>query len=433
MATASRLQQQATDSRPNPVCRARARPGAPRGRTIRGTWSFSSCCQLGGRSLTTLTADDFAAFFKQIHGCIPFPWQQRLVRKVANDGTWPDVLSLPTGSGKTAAIDIALFHLALEAERGPKRRAPVRIAFVVDRRIVVDDAWERAKKIAEKLGTAKPGSVAGLVAERLRQFSSSDQPLIARRLRGGVPREDDWARTPSLPTVLCSTVDQIGSRLLFRGYGVSDRMKPVHAGLIGSDCLILLDEAHLAEPFRQTLKWISGYRGEKWRDAEKSHRAPWSVSLLTATPGGMKADLFGLENEDLENETLRRRLDASKPARLISLGKSRTKVEERDQDRTDQIDGLGRMVTEALEAVNNLKQRGVEKPAVGVVLNRVASARWVFEQLKAEQEQKFCQVILLIGPARPVDRDDIVKSLDVIRTGAARALERPLIVVATQC
>src|SRR5690606_22545097 len=115
-----------------------------------------------------------------------------------------------------------------------------------------------------------PGPVTRCVAERLlllsaeRQGSENHRPLIARRLRGGLPREDDWARTPSQPTILCSTVDQVGSRLLFRGYGVSDSMKPVHAGLLGADCLILLDEAHLAEPFRQTLDRLAAYRSERW-------------------------------------------------------------------------------------------------------------------------------------------------------------------------
>src|SRR5262249_51937844 len=139
MAFASGLQQQATDSRRNPFYRAGSRPGAARGRAICGTWFFSSTRQPGVRNMTVLTADDFAPFFAEIHGCDPFPWQQRLVKKVATDGTWPGVLNLPTGCGKTSAIDIALFHLALEAERGIQRRAPVRIAFVVDRRIVVDD------------------------------------------------------------------------------------------------------------------------------------------------------------------------------------------------------------------------------------------------------------------------------------------------------
>jgi len=46
------------------------------------------------------------------------------------DGTKISVLDVPTGAGKTAAIDVAIFHLALEADRKSKRVAPVRILFV---------------------------------------------------------------------------------------------------------------------------------------------------------------------------------------------------------------------------------------------------------------------------------------------------------------
>ncbi len=110
-----------------------------------------------------LTPDDFAAFFDEVHGHKPFPWQERLLRRVAkSDGEWPSVLDLPTGSGKTAAIDIAVFHLALDADRGPERRAPVRIAFVVDRRLVVDDAFARADKLAKALTSAQGGLGCGL-------------------------------------------------------------------------------------------------------------------------------------------------------------------------------------------------------------------------------------------------------------------------------
>ena len=71
-----------------------------------------------------LTADDFSTFFQEVHGYPPFPWQKRLLAQVAAKGEWPHTLDLPTGSGKTAAIDIALFHLALEADRFAERRAP---------------------------------------------------------------------------------------------------------------------------------------------------------------------------------------------------------------------------------------------------------------------------------------------------------------------
>lgn len=108
-------------------------------------------------SLPTLVPVDFPAVFEAIHGYRPFPWQSRLVEALASDpaGAWPAVLALPTGSGKTAALDGALFQLALQAEAGAARTAPLRIAFVVDRRVIVDEAFERAERIAAALAESK--------------------------------------------------------------------------------------------------------------------------------------------------------------------------------------------------------------------------------------------------------------------------------------
>jgi CRISPR-associated endonuclease/helicase Cas3 len=97
--------------------------------------------------MSALSINDFAAFFREVHGVDPFPWQVRLAHQVIRGVGWPRVLDLPTGCGKTAAIDVAVFHLAVEAELIKERRAPVRITYVVDRRLVVDEAYERARRV----------------------------------------------------------------------------------------------------------------------------------------------------------------------------------------------------------------------------------------------------------------------------------------------
>jgi CRISPR-associated endonuclease/helicase Cas3 len=373
--------------------------------------------------MTPLTAAEFSAFFEAVHDVPPFPWQKRLLEQVVANGRWPDLLDLPTGSGKTAALDIAIFHLALAAENSAIRRAAMRIAFVVDRRLVVDDAFERALRIAHRLTDADAEGVLGRVAARLRVLAGeAESPLIVRRMRGGVPREDDWARSACQPTVLCSTVDQVGSRLLFRGYGVSDTMAPVHAGLLGSDCLILLDEAHLSEPFRQTVRAIATSPSLHGPDANILQ-----VALLTATAGENGGQHFELTEADRANETLSRRLNACKPAALKPLSGAE--------------DARGeRFAEEALAAVAHLQECGVASPAVAVVVNRVARARAVFEVLQKAAKNAApainWETLLIIGAARGVDRDRVAKQLTRVKTnvaqnGAAR-LERPLVIVATQ-
>ncbi|MGC2656360.1 MAG: hypothetical protein WA324_00175, partial [Bryobacteraceae bacterium] len=89
-----------------------------------------------------MIASDFSAFYRSVHGYPPFPWQERLLDEVVNTG-WPEGIDLPTSSGKTSAIDVAVFHLALDAGKSAaERKARLRIFFVIDRRVVVDEAAE---------------------------------------------------------------------------------------------------------------------------------------------------------------------------------------------------------------------------------------------------------------------------------------------------
>src|SRR5271165_4927153 len=125
-----------------------------------------------------LTPDDFPAFFEAVHGTSPFVWQRRLFDTVLQEG-WPRTLAAPTASGKTAVLDIALFHLALQAGL-TNRTAPLRIVFAVDRRVIVDQAFRRAQHIRDSLSGAE-NEIVRAVADALRWAGGA--PLHVEQLR----------------------------------------------------------------------------------------------------------------------------------------------------------------------------------------------------------------------------------------------------------
>src|SRR5258707_11772035 len=108
----------------------------------------------------------FEKFYRELHNRDPFPWQRRFAARIQETGIWPKLVDLPTGSGKTSLLDLAVFALAFDAGRND-RAVPRRIFYVVDRRIIVDSTFLYAVNIAQRLKEANAG-ILREVADRLR-------------------------------------------------------------------------------------------------------------------------------------------------------------------------------------------------------------------------------------------------------------------------
>ena len=343
---------------------------------------FGSAASLGPPRRSTmdrLAAGDFPAYFRGVHGYDPFPWQQRLTDQVLSAG-WPATIDLPTGTGKTAVLDTAVFALAC----GPAD-APRRVVFVIDRRIVVDQVYERARQIRDAISSGGT-EVLRRVRERINELADG-HPLGVVALRGGIPIEREWTHRPEQPWVLVSTVDQFGSRLLFRGYGVSRRMHPVHAGLAGNDCLVILDEVHLSAPFAETLDQVA---------ALPAGRLPkrYGIVHMSATPGSSaRGDTFRLDPvADLEEcAELRQRVLAEKRAELVNVTNRKS------------------VPSAVLRIVKAIKKSG--KPAsvgsLGVVVNRIRTAREAHQVLS----KAGFDVHLVTGRMRPLDRVAVLQAI----------------------
>ena len=209
---------------------------------------------------------DFASFYREVNDRDPFPWQSRLAKQVRN-GEWPSLIGIPTGLGKTACLDIAVWALAAQAQRAPQERTvPTRLWWVVNRRLLVDDTYRHATELADALQTATDGEVFK-VATLLRSLSKGHRrplhehgqhtlPLQVVSLRGGVSA--DRPISPIQPTVICSTIPMYGSRALFRGYGSSRSTRPIDAALAYTDSLVICDEAHLATHLMELFAQLAG-------------------------------------------------------------------------------------------------------------------------------------------------------------------------------
>lgn len=267
----------------------------------------------------------FEEAFKTLTGHAPMRWQTRLFLHHFVVGELPSAVSIPTGLGKTAVMAIWLIALAWQMRAGAALTLPRRLAYVVDRRAVVDQATTFADELRKNL--QKPEAT-----ELRRALRLNGESLPISTLRGQFADNREWLQDPSRPAIIVGTVDMIGSRLLFEGYGVSRKMRPYHAGLLGADALALLDEAHLVPPFEALLADIAEDADHRYgsNDAGLAALVPkFRLLPLSATGRRQTAQPFALEADDFDEvrePVAHQRLYARK--RLVLHEAGGTKLEE---------------------------------------------------------------------------------------------------------
>jgi CRISPR-associated endonuclease/helicase Cas3 len=309
------------------------------------------------------TPKTFDEWFVQLTGQKPFPWQDSLYGEFAS-GRVPSCCDLPTGLGKTSVIAVWLIARLLHPEQ-----VPLRMVYVVNRRTVVDQTTVEVDRLRESL-------------EKCTFLPPESRDLAVSTLRGQYADNRDWSADPSRPAVICGTVDMIGSRLLFSGYGVGFKAKPLHAGFLGQDALLVHDESHLEPAFQYVIEGVVAeqQRCGDWR--------PLRVMALSATArqADSVSSVLRLSDKDLRHPVVGQRLRSHKAIHLES------------------VDDEKKLLADAI--VRKALAYGQSGRAVLVFANRVEDVEAIVARLR--KDKLACQP--LTGTLRGLERDALAKS-----------------------
>ena len=247
--------------------------------------------------------EEFCSRLALLTGHAPFPWQQRLYDEFLAQRV-PQACDIPTALGKSSVIPIWLLALAGHASAGTGADFPRRLAYIVNSNTVVDQATFEAERIRHALATKRELRDLADVLRSLGTGVSGD-PVAISTIRGRFADDADWRHDPARAAIIVGTVDDVGSRLLFAGYGCGFESKPLDAGLLGQDALLVHDEARLEPAFQQL---IAAVAAEQQRCGELGRL--WLMALNATSCSGN--DALRLTEADRSQDQVRQRLAARK-------------------------------------------------------------------------------------------------------------------------
>lgn len=302
---------------------------------------------------------DFGQFFhRATSGSESFPWQ----RRYATGERLPEVVRVPTGAGKTEAA--ALGWLWRRRFAGPEieARTPRRLVYCLPMRVLVEQTVSRIRNELDAAGAVD---------------------IAVHQLMGGSVSRD-WTRRPEDDAVLVGTLDQLLSRALMRGYGVSRYAWPLHYALLHNDALWVFDEVQLMGEALATSAQLDGLR---------SSFAP-SVGPVKSVWMSATIDPSWLAT-----------VDRPAPEHILTV------------DDDDRAAGLGSRLsaTKTLAGVDCIDADVVaEAHRSGtltlVVVNTVGTARELFARLRRRKDVE-ADTLLLHSRFRPDDRRAAVAAL----------------------
>lgn len=309
----------------------------------------------------------------------PFDYQRRLAEE-----PWPDLLDVPTGLGKTAAVVLAWLWKR-RIQRDPN--TPRRLVYCLPMRVLVEQTVTNIRQWLESHDLhGKPGE--GKVSVNLLMGGEEDI------------RKPEWASYPEEDAILVGTQDMLLSRALMRGYGMRRYQWPIHFAFLHNDTLWVYDEVQLMGPAIATSAQLEAFR--RVFKVAKPARSLWVsatlhkdwLSTVDMRPYADALSVMALSEKDRSDA--RDRLNAGK-----RLSRANVALEAGNSKQ-----GASSYVKTLAEEV---RQKHRADGQTLVIVNRVERAQALYKALRKSMPD--VPALLLHARFRPAERRLIEASL----------------------
>jgi len=334
-------------------------------------------------------------FHTATNGKQPFPFQIKLAESEA----FPQLIQIPTGAGKTAAVILAWLWRRRFGAEAVRNSTPRRLVYCLPMRVLVEQTRDNAIMWLRRLGLLG-GTVeicdedGGKHVEAYTPFwddSKTPNGIVVTVLMGGED-SDKWDLYPERDAILIGTQDMLLSRALNRGYGMSRYRWPMHFGLVNNDCLWVIDEVQLMgnglattaqlQAFRQKMGtmlptnsiWMSATLNPEWLKTVDFDPIIDKEQLLTLTPN------------DIDVPQLRKRLHALKTLRRANA----------------RIDDIRKIA----EEISDAHQQGSRTLVVSNTVMRAVELHKTLSKKKLK-----ATLVLVHSRFRPLDRKKVIDAL----------------------